>query len=714
MPTDWQDLNLSSSPPAVVDPRRRLWSCVVAFALLLVVVWCRAAQLQLGQGAAFRAEALRPIQREKPLLALRGRILARDGTVLACDQIVAGVAVDYRWLEDPPRQIWLEQQARKRLPKELRQSPARLAEEIEQIRRQRDDLHERLAALCGVDRADWQAQARKVQEHVERIVDDARRRQLEAASKVPSPQSNATWEDRLAAALQDIFEPARDAVPAGVTVAEELSDHVLAEDIPSVAVAEIQGHADQYPGTRIVQLTRRSYPHGGLAAHVVGYIGRGVGQDPGYPRSGSASAGPPDIGITGIERQCEEQLHGQPGVAEETFDHAGHIQTTMRRREPAAGSDVTLTIDFRLQQTAEELLDSGIKRAAMQYASRKPSGGALIVLDVRNGEVLTLASAPRFDPAAFSDNDSSRREVLLTDPASPLFHRAIQMAIPPGSVFKTLAAVALLESAGLDPAATFHCQGYLDRPDQQRCEIFVRHGIGHGDVTLADALAESCNVFFFHHAESLTPEALADWSRRFGFGEPTGADLGGEALGIVPSPETIEKLTGHRWHTADVQAMAVGQGALTVTPLQVARMMAAIANGGLLVMPHVVSPVGRAFQPVPPHLQPRPVPGLTYSSLAAVRAGLLQAVADKNGTAHDTLYLEQISIAGKTGTATIGDDQPEHAWFAGYVPADKPRFAIVVVLEHAGDASIAACPLAKRLVLRMIELELLKRRTDVK
>ncbi len=233
--------------------------------------------------------------------------------------------------------------------------------------------------------------------------------------------------------------------------------------------------------------------------------------------------------------------------------------------------------------------------------------------------------------------------------------------------------------------------------------IYIRQGTGHGDITLAEALAESCNVYFFHHAESLPPDALADWSRRFGFGQRTGVDLPGEARGIVPSPETNVKLTGHRWHTADAQAMAVGQGALTATPLQVARMMSAVANGGLLVTPHVMrDSVGNALRGVPdrqnagiaPGLRNamegvpyRPIPGLTYSALAAIRAGLLRAVADKNGTAHDTLFLEQVSIAGATagysrsGSAASGGDGPEHAWFAGYVPADQPRYAMVVVLQ---------------------------------
>jgi penicillin-binding protein 2 len=725
MPTDWQELSFGSPPPPVVDPRRRLRWCIATFAALLLVVWCRAAQLEISQGAAFRAEALRPIRREKPLPAARGRILARDGTVLACDRIVQGVAIDYRWLEDPPRQAWLEQTARKRLPKDQRRSAARLAQEVEKMRQERDDLHRRLAALCGIELAEWQFRARKVQENVERIAAGVRQRQLEAARAVPPPPTSGSWSDRFSAALHDIFAPARDAVPAAITVAEELSDHVLAEDISAAAVAEIQSHGDRYPGTRIVQLTRRSYPHGELAAHVLGYLGRRVGQDC------VASAGPPieqvggpalasslvppyehpaereyAAGITGMEQECDGQLRGRSGTAVETLDHAGRAQQTAHAREPVPGGDVTLTIDAGLQQTAEELLDSALKRAAMQYNSRKPSGGAIVVLDVHSGEILALASAPRFDPALFAGGDSSRRAALLADPASPLFHRAIQMALPPGAVFKTLTAAALLESGGLDPAAKFHCRGYLDRPDQQRCAIYVRQGTGHGDITLGDALAESCNVYFFHHVESLPPDALADWSRRFGFGQRTGVDLPSEARGAVPSPETNVKLTGHRWHTADTQAMAVGQGALTATPLQVARMMAAVANGGLLVTPHAIR-AGWTSESVPSKPQSRPIPGLTYSALAAIRAGLLRAVEDKNGTAHDTLYLEQVSIAGATGTAATGGDGPEHAWFAGYVPANRPRYAMVVILERAGDAPIVACPVARRLVLKLLETGLL-------
>jgi penicillin-binding protein 2 len=742
MPTDWQELSFApAATRAVVDPRRRLRWCLGAFVLLLLAVWCRAVQLEIGQGATFREEALRPNRREKLLPAARGRILARDGTVLACDREVAAVAVQYRCLEEPPRPAWLQQQARERLPGDQRRNAARVAEEVEKLRRERDDLHRRLSALCGIDFSQWQARARKVQDRVERIAADVRRRPVETARSAP-PRDGASWGERFSAALREIFGPARDAVPETITVAEELADHVLAEEIPPAAAAEIRRHAEQYPGARIVSLTRRSYPAGTFAAHVLGYLGprpsthhaphdalNHAQRDEYAEAIHHAERDEYNVGCTGIEQQCETWLRGQPGIGVEVTDRAGRVQQAFHETEPVAGRDVTLTIDPRLQRAAEELLDSAVDRVALQFDHRELSGGAVVVIDVRNGEVLAAASAPRFDPAAFIGDDSSRREALLVDPAHPLFHRAIQMALPPGSVFKTVTSVALLESAGLDPAATFYCQGYLKQPDRQRCEVFVRHGTGHGDVTLAEALAESCNVYFFHHAEKLPPQTLVAWARRLGFGQATGIDLPGEARGAVPTPETIQKnlsqkpvdsskelgnqnvfetsskIEGHEWHSADTQAMCIGQGSLTATPLQIVRMMAAVANGGLLVTPHVVRQEASSGDHA---LPPQPVPGLTYATLAAIRAGLLRAVADKEGTAHGSLYLEQISIAGKTGTAETGEGQPEHAWFAGYVPADRPRYAMVVVLQRAGNAATAACPVAKRLVLRMLETGLLE------
>jgi penicillin-binding protein 2 len=307
----------------------------------------------------------------------------------------------------------------------------------------------------------------------------------------------------------------------------------------------------------------------------------------------------------------------------------------------------------------------------------------------------------------------------LHDPAHPLFDRSIQMAIPPGSVFKVVTAAALMQQPGFDPQRPFDCQGYLNSPESRRCMIYRRFGVGHGPVTLTDALAQSCNVYFFHHAAQLGLAPIVDWGRRFGFGERAGIDLPSEAAGQMPhvdlsSPARISQ------QRVEAESLAVGQGSLTATPVQVVRMIAAIANGGQLVTPHVAARVALTSSSADeqssgaelPDLnipEPRPIGGLDPKTLAVIREGLRQVVSDPKGTGHATVSLAGLDIAGKTGTAETGDSSPDHAWFAGYVPADAPRVAFVIVLEHAGDAAATAGPVAKRLVEQLRELGYLSR-----
>jgi penicillin-binding protein 2 len=232
-------------------------------------------------------------------------------------------------------------------------------------------------------------------------------------------------------------------------------------------------------------------------------------------------------------------------------------------------------------------------------------------------------------------------------------------------------------------------------------------------VALADALAVSCNVYFFHHARLLGPEPLVDWAGRLGLGRATGVDLPGESAGAVPAPQSVRRAERRAWRDADTLSLAVGQSSLEVTPLQVARLVAAVANGGQLVAPHVVGGLGLpASDEEPPSKadeaiqipSPQPIAGLKTATLAAIRRGLEQAVADPRGTLHAALDLPGIAVAGKTGTAQTGPGRAEHAWFAGYAPADAPRVAVVVALEHAGNADETAAPVARRLVLEMDKL----------
>jgi penicillin-binding protein 2 len=338
-----------------------------------------------------------------------------------------------------------------------------------------------------------------------------------------------------------------------------------------------------------------------------------------------------------------------------------------------------------------------------------PPGASLVAIDVRTGAIVACASGPRFDLNVLAEGDATGWNEIQADPRKPLFDRATRMTLPPGSVFKAISAVAFLEGGHLDPEAPFHCQGFLQRPDQYRCLIFRRYQVGHGDVTLVDALAKSCNVYFFHHAKALGPESLHQWAARFGIGQKTGVDLPGEQAGRLPAarPKRDERRIG------ETLQLSIGQADLTVTPLQMARMMAAIANGGTLVMPHFAESTGPSeeSEAALSAFESQAIPELSSRTLAWVRRGLEQVVANPKGTGYKTVRHEIVSIAGKTGTAEPGGGRPDHAWFAGYVPADRPKIAFAVVLEHAGSGGHAAGPVAKRFVDAMLQHGLLGRTT---
>jgi len=328
----------------------------------------------------------------------------------------------------------------------------------------------------------------------------------------------------------------------------------------------------------------------------------------------------------------------------------------------------------------------------------------VVVMELRSGRLLASASAPRFDPNRLGESAELVR--LAADASGPLFDRPTKMAIPPGSVFKPLTAVALLESGTVEPTQTYFCQGFFERPDRERCLIYRRYGEGHDTIDLADALARSCNSYFFHFATDSGPAPLMDWAARFGFGQRTGIDLPDEARGSVPTQ--LASSADHPWTPADTRALAIGQSGLTVTPLQIMRMMGALATDGQLLTPRITRGLGLAAEgdtgppdDLPPAAAPQQIEGLHHATLEAVRLGLEHAVTDPHGTAHRTASLAGLTIAGKTGTAETGGGQADHAWFAGYAPAEQPRVAFVVVLEHGGGGSDAAAPIARKLLAEL-------------
>jgi len=619
-----------------------------------------------------------------------GRILAADGSVLAHDEQRFGVLVHYRWLEFPPDPSWLKGQALARLEPRERRNATRVAAARSEVLARRETMLEELALLCRVSRDDLARRMDAVQRRVERVVEAVKRRQSDdgqpanSPANSPAPSASITPASLLQALKIALTTPPSRSAREPVVVTEELEYHRLLDNIPLESAAAIEEHPERFPGVGVRIETRRIYGHGSLAAHVVGTSHlrsdhRGIVPDREW------------VGASGVEKTYDHVLRGRAGKRRVVTNRHGEVVSTRVLEPPRRGHDIQLTLSLYLQRQAERILD--------EATSEGSPGGAIVVIDLHTGAVRAAASAPRFDPNLVITPDAATWKSLLEDPRRPLFCRVTGMALPPGSVFKALSATALIQSGVLGQDHSISCRGFLDQPTRHRCYIFSRFGVGHGHTDLGDALCRSCNVFFFDAARRLARSgptghnSLHLWAARFGFGRPTGIDLPGESAGRLPDPPA-------RPLVAETMQLAIGQGPITATPLQVVRMMAAIANGGSLVTPYVVSGLGPDPRVLATRATPRttPIPGLRRQTLEIVRSGLKRVVEDPRGTGYKRVRLPGIAIAGKTGTAEVGGDLEDHAWFAGYVPADSPRFAFVVVLEHAGSGGREAGPLARRLV----------------
>jgi penicillin-binding protein 2 len=703
---DWRDRLVDDHhEQTVVDSRSRLAWLLAAFVLTLAAIFSRAAWIEVVDGAEYRRLAAQPLERRVRIAPVRGRILARDGSLLAHNRTAIAIQIHYRTLEQPPNAAWLNQQARSRLSAKARRDSVRVQQEADRLRVEQAELHRRLAQLCGVSIAKWNAARGRVQSRVERIADSVNRRRRAQFEKKEKKVSGTFYEKvpdtffrRVVRVLQPEDRPT--SFTPVVVVAEELDYHVVLADVPPAAAERIAARPEEFPGVRLREHTRRAYPAGESAAHVVGHLGVATEAE----LADQDRYEPGDlVGRMGIERKFESALRGRPGLEVERTDHRGQVIRSEIERPALPGRDLRLTIDPPLQKSAEMFLDAAIRRMRLNQPEKTANaGGAIVVLDCQSGEVVACVSGPRFDPNTLVRGENLEVERLLTATDKPLFHRGVRMAIPPGSVMKTITAIALLESGTVARDEPFFCQGYLHDVRSWRCYVYRHFGVGHDEITLPRALAESCNVYFFHHAPRMGPEELVRWSQRMGLGAKTGVELPGEAAGNLPSREQREA-DGGTWREGDTRSLAIGQNQLTTTPLQIARAMAAIATGKL-VRPTIATFAGEEADSV--DTPPRPL-GAREATLDAVRRGMRQAVIDPAGTAHDSLSRLAVSVAAKTGTAETGG-RGDHAWLAGYAPVEDPRYAFAVVLEHGGGGAEAAGPVARQVLARMVELGMLK------
>lgn len=429
----------------------------------------------------------------------------------------------------------------------------------------------------------------------------------------------------------------------------------------------------------------RTYPNGTLAAHVIGYVGQinadelATMQTKGY-REGDL------IGKAGLEYWGEAYLAGQRGGKLVVLSPSGTLSVTLANVPAKQSQNIYTTLDLDVQTIAENALGARM--------------GAVVVMDVSNGNILAIASHPTWDPNKLSQRMTPADfRALINDPGNPLVNRAVQSAFPPGSVFKIIPYTAAIEKGIFSPTSLFNDPGYWDGLGvnfRKYNWTWPITGKGLGTLSLSSALTQSDDVVFYQVGQKLDQvdkNLLPNFARAFGLGSATGIEVA-EAAGNIPDPNK------GGWRPGDAINMVIGQGDVLASPLQIVDMLAALANGGTLYTPHLVARVSSLADGTE-KIFPTQVRGklpISAGTLASLRAALRAVTTDKDGTAYTPFKGSKVIVAGKTGTAEVLKTGEPHSWFAAYAPADNPRIAIVVIAEHGGEGSTTAAPIVREIV----------------
>ena len=449
-------------------------------------------------------------------------------------------------------------------------------------------------------------------------------------------------------------------------------------------VAKVEEWKLELPGVIVEVEPQRAYPTSRFAAHLLGYVREASDEQmkQGRYRRGEL------VGQTGLERLLDEFLRGRDGGERIEVDAMGRPIRIVQQTEPHPGAEVVTTIDRRVQEAAEKAMEG--------------KAGAVVVMDPRNGDVLALVSTPAFPIDAFTGNiDRTAWVRLVQDPLHPLLNRANQAQYPPGSVFKIILMAAGLQEGSITPMDRVHCPGHFEYGGRTWKDWKKE---GHGSVDLRRGIAQSCDVYFYQQGLKIGAAAIAKYAKAFGLGAATGIDLGTEKVGLIPEPKPRIKgdKKSRAWTGGDTLNMSIGQGAVLVTPMQVARMMTAVANGGVLWKPRLVQRIERPEQGVV-FRDPGQVNGhveLSPVVWALIREGLWAVVNDW-GTGGQA-KIPGLDVAGKTGTAQIianskSERGEDHAWFAAFAPVKEPQAVVVVLVERGGHGGDAAAPIARKI-----------------
>jgi penicillin-binding protein 2 len=461
---------------------------------------------------------------------------------------------------------------------------------------------------------------------------------------------------------------------------------VVKTDATLADVAAIEARRIELPEVSVEVVPLRSYPLASAAAHALGRVGEITERQLQLDENQGLAPGSL-VGQAGLESRYNRQLMGRDGHRRVIVNSRGLEVSEAERQAPVDGPNLTLALDAGLQ-------------AAMERAFGGRAGAA-VALDPRTGEVLAMASTPAYDPNEFTTGiDAAQWASLASDPKTPLMNRVIQGTYSPGSTFKVIAAVAALEEGVITPATAFFCPGQTTIYGN----VFHCARGGHGTLDLRAALAQSCNVYFYNVGVRLEIQRLSRWAKAMGLGTPSGIDLPHEAAGLMPSPEWKMRLFKTPWYAGETISVSIGQGQVSATPLQMARVAAVIANGGRLVRPHLVKGG--------PGAEDLPI-GIAPATIAAVRDGMRGVVAAGTGW---RARMQTVEVAGKTGSAQVvarsrlqrsphAEELQPHGWFIGFAPAEEPTIAFAVLVEHGRSGGESAAPLAREILAHYFGVE---------
>lgn len=473
----------------------------------------------------------------------------------------------------------------------------------------------------------------------------------------------------------------------------------LRSELSDEEVARFAVQRQDFPGVDIRATLTRSYPQGELASHVVGYVGL-VSPEELQSLDPDQYISTSEVGKIGVEAAYEKLLHGSVGIRQVETNASGRALRQVSYTPPVPGSDLYLSIDVKLEQAAVQALGK--------------ESGAVVAIDPNTGEILALVSKPGYDPNLFVGGiEQDEFEKLQDDPSQPLFNRALRGQYPPGSTVKPFLGLAALDYNVINPFTDLICPGYFYLPSNPNPYRDWRAG-GHGATNMTKAIAESCDVYFYTVAMKLGIDRVHDYLTQFGLGQPPGVDLVGALPGVIPSPDWKRRTMHKPWYLGETVITGIGQGYMLATPLQLAAATATLSMHGQRFSPHVLHAIGDPLSGVISDTTPQALPevqqahpgdwdlvikameGVVKYGTAARIGGGKYTIAGKTGTAQ--VHAKKLGVMGEEDESDTPKELRDHALFIAFAPAEHPRIAVAVLVEHGGGGGAVAAPVARKVM----------------